>query len=184
MAKGSKVFQEIKAAMRKAEPDPWTPEWIEANRDKLISTAGKLQDFKLVTEDELKEEVKKQAEKLSPEQVLAALGLDVAALKQTSHVRLDDKTKIIDDTAAQIDVLYHSMQWRSLMTPEQKASLHAVRVFIRQLRNETAPPGQASCLADLLKHVKIPEGVFGTRGSGTKQIKVSQKHYDAAGIGD
>lgn len=164
------------------EPTPFTPEWNEKYRDQILQAAETVGDFKLITEKQFKEEVEKKTKETTPEEVLKALGIPESALKTDQNAPLVDVTELVDRIAMQIDVIYQSSQWKTLMSPKMKAALHGVRVFIRQLRGETPPLNQAGTLAELFRDIQIPDGVFGHRGEPTKTIRVTDKHLRAAGV--
>lgn len=169
-------------AKTKEEPAPFTPEWNEKYKDKILEAAETVGDFKLVTEKQFEEAVEKKKAEMTPEEILKSLGIPDGALKTDNNASLIDVTELIDKIAMQIDMLYGSSQWKTLMSPKMKAALHGVRVFIRQLRNETPPLNQAGTLAELLRDIQIPDGIFGHRGEPTKTIKVTDKHLRAAGV--
>lgn len=183
MAKGRLIGKEA----TNKEPTVWSKEWIEQNKEKLISSMSEIDGFKLVEPDEfdrkVKEKVDEKTGNAEVRKALEMLGINPENLNKSVNFRIVDQTKIVDDIASYIDLLYGTTAWRSQMTPEQKAGLHAIRVFIRQLRNEQAPPGQAATIADLMAGVKIPEGPLNARGEANKPIRVTQKLLSDLGIG-
>jgi len=154
--------------------------FISDNKDAILEYLSGEEGVKFVSQEEFDDNVKKATES-SAEKAARDLGIDLADRGQETDqgVFIDDMAFVVKGTAKQIDVLNHSTAWNGKITAKDKLSLHAIRVFCRQLLGERAPAGQASTIAELLSsgHT-IPTGVFATKS----RYQVTTKHYEAAGV--
>jgi hypothetical protein len=159
-------------------PVEFTPEWINKNKESILS-AVKILGVKLVDSDELNKLIRDKSE---IEQAAADLGVDLSQARKSQNKDILNVTDLVNKVASQIDILYGSVQWRDMFSRKQKTVLHAVRVFIRQLRNEGAPVGQAATLSELLGPSSGPSGVLNVVGRTPKLINVTNAHLQAAGV--
>jgi hypothetical protein len=151
----------------------FSPEWLEANKEKLERSG-----VKLVTKEEFGKLSKTETERM---RALRDLGIDVEKDRKedrgSSEPEVLPWSEWVDRVAAQIDLLPGTTQWQ-MLSVKRRTELHAVRVFIRQLRGESAPQGQAATLDELFS--LNPTGAFAARTK--KPYRLSNAHLEAVGV--
>lgn len=159
-----------------------TPEWIEANRE-AFAAAG----FPITTKEDIAKKV--QESDTAAKAAKDLLGLDIASAEANigNEYNLRPLTELMEKLAVQLDLIMQSTQFRGLMTPKERAAIHGARTILRQLRNESAPAGQAATLRELIgTHSKLADGVLNDRAKpvaqAKKQITLSPAHLQQAGV--
>lgn len=157
-----------------------TPEWVEENREALEG-AG----FKVVTPKEFEKATVQESAAEAAANELLGIDFNKREALEMGDARLRDVMDLVEKTRDQLDLIFQSTQYASLMSVKERTGLHFVRTFIRQLLNEQAPAGQASCLRECIGiHCKIADGVLADRAKPVKKksIRLSAEHLQAAGI--
>lgn len=170
------------------EDNTFSQEWFEENKDKLLEGMKEHLGAKILG-----------AEEVNEDQVLAAakeIGLDLETSNRGDSDYIPDYVDFVNRMASQLDLIMVSAQWASKMSLKDKIGAYAIRVFIRQARNETPPPGQAGTLKELFTDTcGLAEGVLNTtsnlpypRGKGKKHINMGgtkgDNYLKAAGVID
>lgn len=159
-----------------------TPEWIQEHAEEL-KAAG----YTVITKDELQRKVNKEDAAAQAAKELLGIDLETTQPIQGNEFAYRELWDFLTKTKTQIELLVNSTQFSSLMTGKERVGIHFLRVFLRQIFNETPPKGQAGTIRELIgDHAKVPDGVFNDRVKPAtpvrKPIRLTSAHLEQAEV--
>lgn len=163
-------------------PQMFSPEWFDQHKEEMAA-AG----FQFVKKEDFDQMTRKETRQAAAAKDLLGIDFENRDKIQEGDARLRFLDELVPKVRDQLDLVMQSAQFRSKTTQKEQIAIHAVRVFIRQLLNEPAPPGQAATLRELIGiHAGIPDGVLNDRGkprpAPQKVIHLTPEHLEQAGI--
>lgn len=149
-------------------------------KERLLGDLAETLGVKLLSQEEFDAQVEHVA-KDDTEEVLKEIGIDLDSRGPVIDTLPLDV--LVDKMAKSLDIAMLSTHWKGgAITDKEKTALYGVRVFIRQIRGEKAPPGQAATLGDMLSSGhKIPTNVLTARGVPARSMKVNADTFERAG---
>ncbi len=160
------------------------PEWVAANREKMIAALS-TEGVEFLSEEDVKKRYDDDAAIDSElESAAKQLGIDlVPSVDSQSRERLD-VTDLVIKIDKQIALVMQSGEWKSVLSQKEKLMLYAVGIFCRQIlslppRNRDWP----QTIAELLVTTRrIDMGVFNMMGVARKPIRCTREIYERARI--